>query len=43
MNYSVTLRASFLEYVSICRAIFHGFAVNGIRMPFFSKCIVVTE
>lgn len=39
MNRSVGLHGQFLEYIYICRAIFHGFAFNGIRMPFFSKFI----
>jgi hypothetical protein len=37
MNRSVGLHGQFLEYIYICRAIFHVFAFNGIRMPFFSN------
>ncbi|MGM0845558.1 RAxF-45 family protein [Bacillus salacetis] len=39
MKSSVGLHGQFLEYIYICRAIFHGFAFNGIRMPFFSNSI----
>ncbi|MBP1943784.1 RAxF-45 family protein [Cytobacillus luteolus] len=39
MSRSVVIRGQFLEFIYICRAIFHAFAVNGIRMSFFSNCI----
>ncbi|WP_328585894.1 RAxF-45 family protein [Rossellomorea aquimaris] len=37
MNRSVGLRGKYLDFIYICRAIFHAFAFKGIRMPFFSK------
>ncbi|WP_269320320.1 RAxF-45 family protein [Bacillus sp. EB01] len=36
MNRSVGLHGQFLEFIYICRAIFHEIAFNGIRMPFFA-------
>jgi hypothetical protein len=43
MNNSAGMRAQFLDYIYICRAIFHVAAANGIRMPFFSNCIMTAE
>ncbi|MFC0273904.1 RAxF-45 family protein [Metabacillus herbersteinensis] len=43
MNHSVAARAKFLDYIYICRAIFHAIVTNGIRMPFFNNFIVTTE
>ncbi|WP_409253125.1 RAxF-45 family protein [Bacillus sp. SCS-153A] len=39
MKSSVGLHGQFLEYIYICRAIFHGTAVKGTRMPIFSNSI----
>ncbi|MBK5426730.1 hypothetical protein HWX41_25860 [Bacillus paramycoides] len=43
MKCSLATRAKFLDYIYICRAIFHDVVVNGIRMPFFNNCIVAIE
>jgi hypothetical protein len=43
MSRSVGLHGQFLEYIYICRAIFHEIAFIGIRMPFFSKLNMKTE
>ncbi len=37
MNRSVGLRGKYLDYIYICRAIFHVFAFKGISVSFFSK------
>ncbi|MBT2688401.1 hypothetical protein J7I93_09430 [Bacillus sp. ISL-47] len=34
---AVLARGEWIEFLTIYRAIFHGFAFNGISMPFFSK------
>ncbi|WP_338055343.1 RAxF-45 family protein [Shimazuella alba] len=43
MNNSAGLRVQFLDFITICRAIFHVAVVNGIRMSFFSNCIMTVE
>jgi hypothetical protein len=43
MNNSAVVRTQFLDFIYICRAIFHVVAANGIRMPFFSNCITTAE
>ncbi len=43
MKRSLAARAKFLDFIYFCRAIFHDVVVNGIRMPFFSNCIVAIE
>jgi hypothetical protein len=37
MNRSTGLRGKYLDFIYMCRAIFHVFAFKGTRMPFFSK------
>jgi hypothetical protein len=32
-----------MKHLYLCRAIFHDAVINGIRMPFFNKCIVKTK
>ncbi|WP_281172546.1 RAxF-45 family protein [Ectobacillus panaciterrae] len=34
MNYFLTTRAQFLDFIYICRVIFHVAAVNGISLSF---------
>jgi hypothetical protein len=43
MSRSVGLHGQYLEYIYICRAIFHEVAINGIRMPFFRQLNRKTE
>ncbi|MDM5186673.1 RAxF-45 family protein [Bacillus sp. DX4.1] len=43
MKRSVAVRTQFLDFIYMCRAIFHGVVANGIRMPFFSNCITAIE
>ncbi|MEH7457434.1 RAxF-45 family protein [Bacillus sp. JJ1127] len=43
MKRSLAAHAKFLDFIYFCRAIFHGVVSNGIRMPFFSNCIVAIE
>ncbi|WP_281281365.1 RAxF-45 family protein [Pseudalkalibacillus caeni] len=42
MIYSVA-RTQFIEFLHICRAIFHDAVVDGRSMPFFNNCIMTTE
>ncbi|QOK27131.1 hypothetical protein IIE26_00110 [Cytobacillus oceanisediminis] len=37
MSGTVLARGEWIEFLTIYRAIFHGFAVNGTSLPFFSK------
>ncbi|WP_328589039.1 RAxF-45 family protein [Sutcliffiella halmapala] len=37
MLLSVKIRAQYLSYLHICRAIFHDSVVNGIRLSFFKQ------
>ncbi|WP_267128893.1 RAxF-45 family protein [Cytobacillus dafuensis] len=39
MSQAVLMRGFWMEFIYIYRAIFAGFAVNGISMPFFSNFI----
>ncbi|MBY0596444.1 hypothetical protein K4569_08425 [Bacillus bingmayongensis] len=43
MKCSLAVRTKFLDFLYFCRAIFHDVVANGIRMPFFSNCIVAIE
>ncbi|PEY33630.1 hypothetical protein CN354_19000 [Bacillus cereus] len=43
MTCSLATRTKFLDFIYFCRAIFHDVVANGIRMPFFSNCIVAIE
>ncbi|MFJ8530857.1 MULTISPECIES: RAxF-45 family protein [Bacillus] len=43
MKRSLAAHAKFLDFIYFCRAIFHDVVANGIRMPFFSNCIVAIE
>lgn len=43
MNRSIVVRTQFLDFIYICRAIFHCVVANGIRMPFFSNFITTIE
>ncbi|WP_318153088.1 RAxF-45 family protein [Metabacillus arenae] len=43
MNQSVVLRAQMLDFIYLCRAIFHVVVVNGIRMPFYNNCIMTSD
>ncbi|WP_343796956.1 RAxF-45 family protein [Bacillus carboniphilus] len=43
MNRFVVIRGQILDFMYICRAIFHDAAANGTRMPFFSNCIMITK
>nr|WP_154709430.1 RAxF-45 family protein [Bacillus sp. AFS018417] len=43
MNRSIVVRTQFLDFIYICRAIFHRVVANGIRMPFFSNFITTIE
>ncbi|PLR96079.1 RAxF-45 family protein [Bacillus sp. T33-2] len=40
MTQPVLAHGFWMEFLYICRAIFHVAAANGIRMPFFSNCIL---
>ncbi|WP_442869082.1 RAxF-45 family protein [Bacillus sp. BP-3] len=37
------MRTQFLDFIYICRVIFHRVVANGIRMPFFSNFIITIE
>ncbi|WP_280635624.1 RAxF-45 family protein [Bacillus sp. 165] len=43
MMNSAGVRTQFLDFIYICRAIFHATAANGIRVSFFSNCIMTAE
>jgi hypothetical protein len=43
LSRSVGLHGQYLEYIYICRAIFHEVAFNGIAMPFFRQFNRKTE
>jgi len=43
MNRSIILREQWLDYMYICRAIFHGAFVQGRSLPFLNNCIVSLE
>ncbi|WLR51187.1 RAxF-45 family protein [Bacillus tianshenii] len=43
MNRSVFNRGQELDFLYLCRAIFHGAVIQGTRMPFFNNCILRTE
>ncbi|MBP2241910.1 hypothetical protein J2Z40_002483 [Cytobacillus eiseniae] len=32
-----------MKHLYLCRAIFHDAAINGIRLSFFSNCIMKTK
>ena len=39
----VATRKNVVEYLSFVRVMMHGFAVNGIRMPFFNNLTMTTK
>ncbi|MFD2973032.1 RAxF-45 family protein [Peribacillus deserti] len=39
MNRFIGLRAQFLNFIYICRAIFHEAIFQGGSLPFFRNCI----
>ncbi|HWO74526.1 MAG TPA: RAxF-45 family protein [Bacillus sp. (in: firmicutes)] len=43
MNRFVVGRSQILSFLSICCAILHAAAANGIRMPIFSNCITTKQ
>lgn len=43
MDRSVLNRGQELDFLYLCRAIFHDVAANGIRMPFFRQLNHETE
>lgn len=40
---TVLARGEWIEFLTIYRAIFHGFAFNGRRLSFFSNFIMKTK
>ncbi|WP_281503651.1 RAxF-45 family protein [Ectobacillus sp. JY-23] len=42
MNYVLAARAQFLDFIYICRAIFHVTAVNGTGLSFYN-CIAAIK
>ena len=43
MNRSICLLEQFLDYMSVCLAIFHGAVKQGRSLSFFNNCIMITE
>ncbi|CAH0345224.1 RAxF-45 family protein [Bacillus sp. CECT 9360] len=43
MSRSVILREQWLDFMYICRAIFHGAFVQWGSLPIFNNCIMETE
>ncbi|WP_409296990.1 RAxF-45 family protein [Peribacillus sp. SCS-26] len=39
MERYIGMRAQFLDYTYICRAIFHAVVFKGGSLPFFKNCI----
>ncbi|PLS15990.1 hypothetical protein CVD28_19825 [Bacillus sp. M6-12] len=37
------LREQWLDFMYICRAIFHDVFVEGRSLPFLNNCIMITE